>query len=238
MRRGGDSPMKLNILLCIRTNHPRTAAKKKRRLRVLRLYVMIFSLLSSFVMTLGSTFAWFTVEDSVVNNLYSRTYDTAFCILLMDDFTPPDVPPGKGDTFDKTVGAKNVGLKPGVVRLLVEPTLIAANGETLPATVGVSDATVLIIDPGGDWLDGGDGFFYYRYILEPGQTAQNLFTQLQLSPDLDEAYQNAQLNIEVRCDTVGLIPPDGYRDKWWKDQMPLSGKLLAVDDALQTTLGR
>ncbi|MDR0849796.1 MAG: hypothetical protein LBN10_12315 [Propionibacteriaceae bacterium] len=178
---------------------------------------------------LGNTFSWFVAHDSVTNQLGASQY--RFDVSAVDVFAKPDTPVTPGSQIDKTVGAVNSGDLPGFVRLLVLPTVVAADGYTvLPARLGqevIADFNTT------NWADGKDGYFYYLDVLPAGQTTPNLFTTVTLASGLDSAYVGASLKIEVKVEAVGIQKWE-YRLGWWgSTAVPSPAPLVTVDLALR-----
>ena len=227
--------MELNLRQRIGQCRPRTNRERLERLNSLRPVILVFAVLFAAVTLLGSTLAWYTAADNELNKMFRRSSEKDFSIILVDDFEPPE-PPGPGESFFKTVGAQNTGKIPGFVRLLVLPAVIAADGETvLPATLGEGPGdTVVIVDMGDKWVYcPGDGYYYYLDRIDPGQSAQDLFTELELGNPLGSEYENAGLKIEVKCEAAGL---DNYRSSWWNlaDNANAGAPWAAIDTALQS----
>ncbi|MDR1952885.1 MAG: SipW-dependent-type signal peptide-containing protein [Clostridiales Family XIII bacterium] len=203
----------------------------KYKLHTGKLPIPIYSIAFAIIVLIGSTFSWFTATDSVANRLQAPQY--RLDIPAVDIFEPPAIPPNPGDgPMDKTVGATNKGDLPGFLRLLVLPTIVGLDGqETLPARLG----TEVIIEDlnSSDWMDGGDGYFYYLKPLPAGQTTPPLFTKVKLAAQLDVRYENASLNIEIKCEAIGIKKWD-YRVGWWNtDTAPSQPPLSTIDQALR-----
>jgi len=230
---------------------------KAFRLRKCKPYILVFCVLLALFEMLGSTLAWYTSADSCVNSMTTPA-DKHFAIYAVDAFDPDP----KGGLYNKRVGAANGGEKPSLVRLLVTAVFEIPSttpGEPpnlLPATIGgpYSDALVIMSDFNGtDWIDatdlssGGDGYFYYKYILEPDESTDtghssgedhNLFNRVTLVDPLPLCYENAHLVIEVKCEAVGIRPPEQYIDSWWDGIVPVvSSALHPVYLVLQQALG-
>ena len=220
------------------------------RLNKCKPLILAFCVVFAAVAMLGSTFGWFTATDTRTNPMETPP-DKFFSIQEVDVFDPD------ASLRDKRVGAKNVGEKPGLVRLLVLPALMAAPEiagdppKLLPVSIGPpgSGAMVIMLDyNGGDWIDatdpatGGDGYFYFRHILAPGETtdrARNLFNEVTVASPLPEGYEDAQLVIQVKCEAVGIKPADTYITTWWNGHIPpntAGNTLRQVHDALQAAL--
>ncbi|MDR3345398.1 MAG: hypothetical protein LBT21_07430 [Oscillospiraceae bacterium] len=201
------------------------------RLKKLRPYVLVFCVLFAFVMALSSTLAWFTVSDTVQNNMTAEKGD--FSAVVVDVFTTPDDPTVP---FPKRVGAVNLGSTAAFVRVLLLPTIIAPGGTILPAAFGSEihfvdlNTTDFVSWPadGKDWAYGGDGYYYYLHVLEPknstddGSTPDpeltflntNLFNTLRLVDNLGVEYDNATIKVEVKCEALDTNKWS-YREGWW-----------------------
>jgi len=194
-------------------------------------HILLMCILIASVMTVGTTLAWFVVSERKVNKLTTPP-DQTFRIKVLDIFEEPPTPPGKGDSFAKTVGAVNVGDKRGLVRVMLLPVFESDDGTLLPASFG--DQLIFTINE-SNWLYGGDGYYYYLHILEPGQDTntlgRNLFTQVTLSEDLGDEYIDATLRIEVKCEAVDL-KQDNYRVAWWGSASVPSDTTLQSIDAI------
>ena len=230
--------MKFNLKQQIQKCRPHTRKERFAKLNSLKPAILVFAILFAFVTVLGSTLAWFTAADNKLNQVFRRSQDGSFSIILVDEF-PPVVPPLPGESFLKTVGAENMGKISGFVRMLVMPVMISADGETvLPATIGTAGTnTVIIEDMGNKWVYcQEDGYYYYLDKIDPGNLSQNLFTELTLGDPLGDEYKNATLKIEVKCEAAGL---DNYRSGWWylADDASAGSPWAAIDAALQGAKG-
>jgi len=200
-----------------------------RRLHRQRPLVMLLAVVLGAVLILSATFAWFTQSDIVKNEL--KTQQILFRFEIAEDFKVPDrVDPG--DQIGKVIDVKNTGDKPGFVRLLVLPEIVSENGELLEATPGVTFTYDLNTTY---WTDGGDGYYYYRGKLDPGQTTtEPLFTTVTMTSGLGSEYNNAKMKIEVKLEAAQTVRAK-YREAWWHngDVAPSSPALISIDDALK-----
>jgi len=227
------------------------------RLKKCKPFILAFCLLFALVELLGSTLAWFTAADTNVNSMEAPP-NKHFSVQGVDMFNPNK----DGDLWHKRVGAANPSEKPAFVRLLVTAvieipsTVQGAPPTLLPASIGGPGSGALVIMNdfnGAYWIDatdpalGGDGYFYYKYILEPGESTDdgyalsndhNLFNEVKLVDPLPPGYEQAKLVIEVKCEAVGTRPATAYVDSWWGGDEPALGSALhSVHAALQTALG-
>jgi hypothetical protein len=170
----------------------------------------------------GSTFAWFISNDGERNKFAAGKQKLR--IEAVDEFTPPSTAVMPGDSFPKTVGAKNTGDLPGFARVLVSPTIFANdNTGATPLPAGIGQEVLLNIDT-ANWKLGEDGYYYYMGLLQPGQSAPPLFTQVELPSVLDELYNSATMKIEIKVEGVdyytykeGLSTRYHFRDAFWAD---------------------
>lgn len=206
-----------------------------KALRVSRSFLLLICILIAIVVVFGTTWAWFVAEDMVGNRFETDQY--VFDVDLVDEFTDPGLALDPGESASKKVAAVNTGELTGFVRVMILPTIVAADGKTLlPAEIG--QQVTLNVDTGASakWLYGGDGYYYYTEALGPGKQAGYLFTEAGISSSLmsDDRYKNAKLNIEVKCESVGAQGWD-YRISWWGSiQAPdPASPLFAIDDKLK-----
>ena len=98
---------------------------------------------------------------------------------LIQEYTPAGaVYPG--DRLEHTAAAKNTGSLDMVVRMRV-----AAQWGSAPGL----DAEIFQVDYNSShWLDGGDGYYYYKGILKAGKTTPELCETITLKSDAGNAY--------------------------------------------------
>jgi predicted ribosomally synthesized peptide with SipW-like signal peptide len=191
--------------------------------------LIAFPLLLVGLVASAGTLAWFTAQATATNKLEGPQY--RFDVPLDEVFTPPTTPLEPGDPYPKEVGATNTGDLPGFVRLLVFPTVVAADGVTvLPARLGAE--IVLLGQNTTAWMDGEDGYFYYLKRLAPGETTPPLFAAVKLADHFSAAYKGATLSIDVKVEASGT-KPWAYRVGWWGSATPsLNGNLITIDNTL------
>lgn len=139
--------------------------------------------------------------------------------------------------YIKQVWAKNTGELDSFIRVLALPVLSKkqANGTTLllPATVNGSNPVLTIDYNLADWIEGEDGYFYYKKKLAQDEKTAFLFSKVRLNQtNITEDYQDVQLSFEIKLEGIG-ISKYAYRDAWWNSSVPSSGQLLQVDNLLK-----
>lgn len=121
------------------------ASKKNRR------SILIASCVMAALIVGGSTFAWFTSKDEVVNKISATSN---YNVVAVEDFTPPNnwTP---GQTVDKDVRVTNTGNVDAFVRASISGDLVltrmtksaAASEDTLKKAIELSTAPVDPINP-------------------------------------------------------------------------------------------
>ncbi|MDR0286416.1 MAG: hypothetical protein LBI03_01715 [Clostridiales bacterium] len=175
-------------------------------------------------------------ESDKVVNVFQKEFGT----ILTDQFENPFAP-STGELISKEISVKNTAGTNSFVRVQLTPVIISSGGVLLPCDISpnsqILTADFNVYDPAtgkGDWMYGGDGYWYYLGVLTPGQTANALFTTVTVVTS-DTAYNNATLTIEVKCEAAGT-QIDAYRSSWWgvtDDISGLSGTLQTIDAKLQ-----
>lgn len=146
----------------------------------------------------------------------------------------------KGETVPKEVRIENTGTIKQFVRVMVLPEVQSTvTGETikqvLPLKIG-TDVELAEMSTAGwnaDWIDGGDGYYYYQHALDPKARTGYLFKTVKLKSQLEDRYHDASLTISLKVETINCAE-FAYRDAWWQGATPSDQPLKAVDDALKT----
>jgi len=198
-------------------------------------WTLVVALVVIIVVSISGTLAWFSAQDNIVNRFQGKS--GSFDIRVVDIFSKPDTPPNAGEIVEKTVGAQNLGKDPGVVRLLVLPTLVASDGTSV-LEANMTDIIIIDdLDTTNWYYCAADGYYYYKGILEPETSAPNLFTSVRLASGLGSEYEDATLKIEVKCEASGV---KNYRTSWWNtaddNTPPTDAGQILIDTALQTAL--
>ena len=158
---------------------------KKSSIRIL------LSILLVAVVAIGGTFAYLYATDSPVINTFA----------LADVHTEIDEPTS-GAAVDKDPKVENIGKSPVYVRARVvisggDAAMLEENGWS---TIAYNEGD------NGAWVNGNDGFYYYKDILDPKaedatenpETAP-LFTDITLS---EEVSKEAQFFVDVYQESV------------------------------------
>ena len=189
--------------------------KKKKRI------ITIAGLL--LIAVVGATFAYYTSNTSFENVFNAGKYK----ITLTEVFESPDnwVP---GETVPKTVTAKNDGTVPAAVRIsYTEQWLKEIDGVETDITSQVSPNPAIInFANQNDWTL-SNGYYYYKYILEPTDETSSFISGVTLDPNLNSVTCTGE-GIEKTCEaqnpasgakykltfTIQTVQYDQYQNVW------------------------
>lgn len=186
------------------------------------------------LLTLGMAVAFlvFTIngrgankDNDVVNN---RLILPTLTGEIEEVFTPgTEIEPGTPK--QKDVKITNTGTTPLFVRVMALPKILDPNGTLLPGGIGDE----ITVNLSSDWQDGGDGYYYYKDIVEPGNSTPSLFTSVTLASGLGEEYDDAEFTIQVKSETITAFRYE-YRNAWWDGATPTSPPLSTIDGILES----
>lgn len=191
-----------------------------------------------FVLTLlvvGTCWTYAAMKDTdiVANNFKIGNIQTD----IQETFEPPTI--FEADTpYVKEVSVKNTGDVPIFVRVLAHPVITSQKSDgslvLLPSSVEGTHPTLTINYNLVDWIDGKDGFFYYKKKINAGETSSLLFSKVQLnSANLTEDYTNSKLSFEIKAEAINTSMY-AYRDAWWNGLIGNS----EVDDLLKVEVSK
>ena len=110
------------------------------------------------------------------------------------------------DGISRIVRLQNAGAQPEYVRARLSMKAVAPDGFSSDA----SNNAVFNVhdDPGAAWVDGGDGWYYYRGStarggqLEPGAATENLMESLRFTGDFHDAAHGGRYKLEIEAQAV------------------------------------
>ena len=167
--------------------------------------IAVLAITSILAVMVFQTLAFFTAEDTALNRVTMGNV----ALILNDDTINPETEELEpfpvegfdlimpGDVIDKIVSVTNDGDNPIWVRIRLDRSILLA-GEAADV-----DFNVLGLDLNDeDWTEGVDGWFYYNEVLAPGETTENLFTQVTFPTSLGNEFMNAEVEIDVLAQGV------------------------------------
>ncbi len=166
------------------------------------------------LLVVGGTMAWFTAEaDPVINTFIAGTVD----ISINDEFDEElagNVNPG--DTYDKIVSVTNDGSKRAYIRVKLTPLFdpeLSTDVVTFPILA--------------DWTElQPDGYYYYKYIVQPGATTTNIIEEVIFAgQEMNNDYQGATFTLTVEAEAIQATN-GAINDQWGIDPAALGLEVL------------
>lgn len=168
----------------------------------------------------AGTMMWFVGGDSVQNAMALGRQS----VIVTETFKPVDqVYPG--DSVTKEVNFTNEGDMQSLFRVKYDEYWTAADGNTLSntfwdaASSSVLDAMIKNWNAANGfantslWIDGGDGYYYYSKVINPGETTDPVLDSLKLNENLLASsmmidYTKAQYNLSFSVDSIAASAND------------------------------
>ena len=165
------------------------------------------------LLTVGITYAGFKARKDTTNIITIGDLE----VELIDIYTRPDSV-GPGDNVSKIVSAENTGNNDAYIRINLEKVWTDKDGNVVE---GLDPDLIEINFPNPeDWIDGGDGYYYYQRPLKAGERAENLLDSFKLSlnykPNGNEEIEgNIIVNAEgIQADNFTPEIIDGVIVSW------------------------
>lgn len=148
------------------------------------------------IITIGVTYAAFKAEKRTTNVITIGKVN----VNLIDIYKRPDVV-APGDEVSKIVSAENNGQNNEYVRIKLRKIWTDKKNNEVK---DMNHNLININFPNKeDWIDGGDGYYYYQNILEPGERASDLLNSFKLSLDYEpHSDQDIEGNIIVSAEAI------------------------------------
>ena len=112
---------------------------------------------------------------------------------------PSPTPAAPGDTVAKKVRIRNTGSVPCYIRA----ALLVSEGTVTP---GEMDTDL--------WIDGEDGYYYYRDVVQPGDSTTELFTGVRIDQEPEGDTVAVTVYEESVQAFVGTVPCKDYQEAW------------------------
>ena len=169
---------------------------KKKLKQLLRPQSLLYVLACALIMSLSfsATYAWLIDRDEVMNEFVAAEDE----IIIEEDFEPPEelLP---GSVFVKAPRVINTGNVPTFVRVRVVFSNVAALDILEPLDFDREN-----------WYEHEDGFFYFRRVLQPGESTTDLFTQVRVREDVTVSDM---LDFEIIIYAESSMQPDPNEER-------------------------
>lgn len=173
---------------------------KRSKQTALSVIVIICVTIASF----GTTLAWLISNDYADNQL--TVGETR--IELIEDYDPP-AKLSPGTSFTKKPYVENTGNLPCYVRMRADFSDNRAEEFCDPLNIDTSN-----------WVyDPSDGYYYYKSLLQPGESTTNLFTTVRIKTTCSQA-DLIDFDILIYAEAVqhtdhaGSCPTTEYKTVW------------------------
>ena len=166
----------------------------KKKIFICALLVICLSLIAY------STTAYFTYEDTATNVITMGNIKIELQELAIPDSGGEPIPFKDaidilpGTDVSKIVQVKNVGAHPAWIRVSVAKSILLADGVN-----GEVDLSLITYDLNTQYWTEQDGYFYYKDILNPGETTKPLFTKVMFAPNMNNMYQQSKAIIKINA---------------------------------------
>ena len=154
----------------------------------------------------GTTMAYFTAGDTAHNVITSGNVDIELVEKQDRDGTLVDYPDGPisgvmpGESVSKIVSVRNTGTGDAWVRIQVEK--IMELNRKYAGEEAIADPELMVLDINTEHWAEKDGWYYYKEPLPVGKTTEPLFRQVAISMEMDNPYQEADMDIVVHAQAV------------------------------------
>ncbi|MBO1307839.1 hypothetical protein JZO70_16815 [Enterococcus sp. 669A] len=209
---------------------------KQRKKRFHRPFYLAVSLVCLLLLVGGGylVYAAMTDSDRKENDFQVGQVETK---IFEENFDEEMTETAKDTPVSKEVRIENVGTIKQFVRVMVLPEVRkpivgdTQNEQVLPMKIG-TDVELAEMST-ADWIDGGDGYYYYKHQLDPKAKTSYLFKTVKLPAQTSDRYDQTTFTITLKVETVNCAE-FAYRDAWWQGSKPSTSPLQEVDTALES----
>ena len=166
---------------------------------------IVVSTIVLIVLIVGVSSAWFLDSETKVNEFKMGTVEVE---VLEPGFK--DITGAEEETYEKKVNVISKGTKSTYVRVRLIP-------EWSEPSLPVSNV-VLNLAQNSDWVDGGDGYYYFKYYLTQGQETSPLLESVTFTT-LGPEYSDKTLTIKAVAEGV-QITHEAWKDVWAIKSLP------------------
>lgn len=149
------------------------------------------------IISMGIVYAYLTGNSEKENNIilgYNK-------ILLEENYDPP-LEMQKGIEFTKEPYVTNVGNVDCYVRI-----------KSVVSNSKVADSIIIDYNTTDYYYDETDGYWYYKYTLEPGDTTESLFTKVVVKEDADDIVLDG-FEIYVYAESIQTVEGQTMQQLW------------------------
>lgn len=174
--------------------------------------VIVSSVVLALLLVVGGTMAWFTSNPEAIDNKFTagtvkiRVNENGFKNL--ENVNP-------GDTHEKKVTIESLGSKQTYIRVQLTPKWENADG----IISELKEKEPTSYDIGGDWIEGEEGWYYYKDIMKGGETTPLIEEVKFDGPKMGDKYQGATFTLTIKAEAV-QASHEAYKDAWKITDLP------------------
>lgn len=124
--------------------------------------------------------------------------------------------PGKTMDYDSVV-VENTGTSPAWIRVQASTEIIENNpaAENLLPSIAPDGKFVVAYTLNQDWIDGNDGYYYYKYPVNPNEKTSMMIDEITINSSIGNDYKGCTISINVSAQAVqskNNLPDDGAKE--------------------------
>ena len=170
----------------------------KKKILALALIIMAMSIVAY------GTLAYFSYEDTATNVIVAGNIKIALREWSETDGGervategPVDILPGLH--VSKIIEVENTGKNAAWIRVSVAKAIELAVGKE-----GQVDTALVGLNINTEYWTEQDGYYYYNVALQPGETTQPLFTEVQFAAQMGNLYQQSKAILTIQAQGVQM----------------------------------
>lgn len=185
--------------------HVKRTKYSKRRANRRKATVLLSSLALLIVLLVGTTTAFLIASDGPITNIFNSSKVT--CQVNEESFD---------GTTKTNVTISNTGDTEAYIRAAIVVTWKDAENGNVYGSVPDENTDYTIALNLTDWIDGKDGFYYYKYPVAPSGQTGSVTTALITSCTVyqDNAPAGYGLNVEILGSAIQSVPVSVVNEKW------------------------
>ncbi len=185
--------------------HVQRTKYNKRRVNKRKATVLLTALIVLIVLVVGTTTAFLIASEGPISNIFNPSQVS--CQVNEESFD---------GTTKTNVTISNTGNTEAYIRAAIVVTWKDAENGNVYGSVPIEDTDYTIALNLTDWIDGKDGFYYYKYPVAPSSQNGSETTALITSctVDQDKAPAGYGLNVEILGSAIQSVPVSVVNDKW------------------------
>lgn len=151
-------------------------------------------------------------EDNVLSNQWepNKKYIYTLSTTEVVEVDVTDQVTGENQTVKEQVKIQNTGLTPSYIRAAIVGYWVNENGDIVASWKADDEevGTFAGLEGNTAWIEGADGFYYHKKVVDPGKYTADLFTRYELTGNPPIVGASLELNIVVQA--VKSIPTTGW----------------------------